>query len=297
MSLQTMSMPKRSFRDYRLVRLWRRSPTSLKIGAAIVAFHLVLAVLGPWIAPYAPGKMGTGIPLSGASLAHPFGLDQLGRDVFSRTLHGAWLVITLALSGTCLGFVTGGFLGLISGYLGGRFDMVVNRLTEALISIPILFAALLVIALVGPKASGTIPLIIVVIGFVFAPRVARIARGAAQEISIREYVLAARLRGDPAWRIALREILPNATGTLLVEFALRAAYAPVLVASLGFLGFGIRPPTPEWGLIIAENRNLLFLTPATVIGPGLMLASLVVGFNLLTEGLARMTGHSATLKE
>jgi peptide/nickel transport system permease protein len=263
----------------------------------IVTLHLVAAALGPFLAPYGPSSMGAGRPLSGASLAHPFGLDQLGRDVFSRMLHGAWLVILLSISGTTLGFVTGGFLGLLGGYIGGRFDMVVNRLTEALISIPVLFSALLVIALVGASASGTIVLIIVVIGFVFAPRVARIARGAAIEISTREYVLAARLRGDPAWKIALREILPNASGTLLVEFSLRAAYAPVLVASLGFLGFGIKPPTPEWGLIIAENRNLLFLTPATVIGPGLMLASLVIGFNLLTEGLARMTGSNASLKE
>lgn len=279
-----------------LVR-WRQSPASFKIGTVIVGLHLLIAALGPFLAPYAPGRMGAGTPLSGASLGHPFGLDQLGRDVFSRTLHGAWLVILLSLAGTSLGFVTGGFVGLLSGYLGGRFDMVVNRFTEALISIPVLFSALLVIALVGAQASGTIVLIVLVIGFVFAPRVARIARGAAMEISTREYVLAARLRGDPAWKIALREILPNASGTLLVEFSLRAAYAPVLVASLGFLGFGIKPPTPEWGLIISENRNLLFMTPSTVIGPGLMLASLVVGFNLFTEGLARMTGNSATLKE
>jgi peptide/nickel transport system permease protein len=296
MTVQTEPVT-RSERRPSLVARWGRTPASFKIGIIIVTLHLLAAIFGPFLAPYAPTRMGAGVALSGASLTHPFGLDQLGRDVFSRMLHGAWLVILLSIAGTTLGFVTGGFLGLISGYLGGRFDIVFNRLTEALISIPVLFTALLIIALVGASASGTILLIIAVVGFVFAPRVARIARGAAIELSTREYVLAARLRGDLAWKIALREILPNASGTLLVEFSLRAAYAPVLVASLGFLGFGIKPPMPEWGLIISENRNLLFLTPATIIGPGLMLASLVIGFNLLTEGLARMTGSNATLKE
>ncbi|MFB2551342.1 ABC transporter permease [Ensifer soli] len=276
--------------------LWETSPTSLRVGALIVFGHLLLSVLGPWLAPYAPAQMGAGIPLSGASVPHPFGLDQLGRDVFSRTLHGAWLVLTLSLSGTVLGFLVGGFLGLVSGYVGGVFDVVVNRLMEALISIPVLFTALLIVALSSAEAAGSIPVIIAVIGFVFAPRVGRIARAAAIEISSRDYVVACRLRGEPAWRVALREILPNASGTLLVEFALRAAYAPVLVASLGFLGFGIRPPTPEWGLIISENRTLLFLSPATVIGPGLLLASLVVGFNLLTEGLARIVGLQVAVK-
>ncbi|HVZ00799.1 MAG TPA: ABC transporter permease [Dongiaceae bacterium] len=273
---------------------WRRLPISLWIGGLIVVAHLLVAILGPFLAPYAPGQMGAGIPLSGASWAHPFGLDQLGRDVFSRVLHGAWLVLVLSLSGTILGFLLGGIIGLISGYLGGRFDLVVMRIFEALISIPVLFSALLIIALVGAKASGTLVLIVIVIGFVYAPRVGRIARGAALEISALQYVLAAKLRGDSAWRIALREILPNATGTLLVEFATRAAYAPVLVASLGFLGFGIRPPTPEWGLIISENRDLIFISPATIIGPGFMLASLVIGINLLTEGISRILGRTVT---
>jgi peptide/nickel transport system permease protein len=265
---------------------------SFWIGGAIVLAQLLLAVLGPVLAPFGSSQMGAGIPLSGAGWAHPFGLDQLGRDVFSRVLHGAWLVILLSLSGTILGFLLGGFIGLVSGYRGGGFDLVVMRIFEALISIPVLFSALLIVALVGAKASGTLVLIVVVIGFVYAPRIGRIARGAALEISALQYVLAAKLRGDAPWRIALREILPNASGTLLVEFATRAAYAPVLVASLGFLGFGIRPPTPEWGLIISENRDLIFISPATVLGPGFMLASLVIGINLLTEGISRILGRT-----
>jgi peptide/nickel transport system permease protein len=252
-------------------------PTALRVGTALILCHILLALAGPWMVGFGPTQMGAGIPLSGASFMHPFGLDQLGRDVFSRSIHGAALVLVLSLSGTLLGFILGALLGLVSGYRGDWFDWLL---------------ALLIVALAGPRATGATHLIIGVIGFVYAPRVARMARTAAIEIAQREYVLAARLRGDGAVRIAVRDILPNAAGTLLVEFALRAAYAPVLVASLGFLGFGLKPPTPEWGLLIAENRGLIFLTPATVIGPGLLLATLVIGINLFTEGIARVIGRA-----
>ena len=132
-----------------------------------------------------------------------------------------------------------------------------------------------------------------VIAFVYAPRVARMARAAGLDIVTRDFVTAAQLRGESVWSIIRRELLPNATGTLFVEFAIRAGYAPVLVGSLGFLGFGIRPPTPEWGLMISENRELVLAAPMTVLGPGLVLASLVVGLNLWTEGVARILGRTA----
>lgn len=267
-------------------------PLTLRLGIVIVLCHVLLAVAGPWLVPFGPTQMGAGPPLTGASLANPFGVDQLGRDVFSRAVHGAGLVLLLSLSGTLLGFMFGALLGLVSGYRGGWFDWFAMRACELLISIPVLVLALLIVALAGPRATGASVLIVGVIAFVYAPRIARMARAAAIEIAQREYVQAARLRGDGAIRVALREILPNAAGLLLVEFALRAAYAPVLVASLGFLGFGLKPPTPEWGLLIAENRGLIFLAPATVIGPGLLLASLVIGINLLTEGVARVIGRA-----
>ena len=267
-------------------------PVSLVLGAGISGSVLLLALAGPWLAPYGPTELGAGAPLSGASLAHPFGVDQLGRDVLSRVLHGGWLVLLLSISGTVLGFLAGGILGLVSGQRGGWFDWVVMRGCEVLISIPILVTALLVVALVDTQTVAPLPLIIGVIGFVYAPRIARMARSAAIEVATRDYVTAGRLRGDSGLRIALVEILPNVSGILLVELALRAAYAPVLVASLGFLGFGLSPPTPEWGMIIAENRGLIFIAPITVLGPGLMLAMLVVGINLLTEGIARVIGRS-----
>jgi peptide/nickel transport system permease protein len=123
------------------------------------------------------------------------------------------------------------------------------------------------------------------------------ARAAAIEIVTRDYVTVAKLRGESAWSVVRRELLPNATSVLLVEFALRAGYAPVLIGSLGFLGFGVRPPTPEWGLVMSENRSLLTFSPITVLGPGFMLASLVVGINLSTEGLARILGRNVRLAD
>ena len=223
------------------------------------------------------------------------GVDYLGRDVLSRVLYGGHLVIFISVSGTLFGLVVGSVVGLISGYIGGWFDEILQRILEAMISIPFLVFGLLIVAAAGPKFSGNLFLLVSVIAFVYAPRIARLARVAALEISTRDFVTSARLRGESVWSVIRIELLPNATGTLLVEFAIRAGFAPVLVASLGFLGFGLRPPTPEWGLMMSENRALIMISPVIVMGPGLMLASLVVGLNLWTEGLARILGRSVHL--
>ena len=282
-------------RSRSLWRLLNRTPLSLRIGAAILLLHLLVAVIGPFVVPYGYAQMGAGPPLSGMSWAHPFGIDQLGRDVFSRVVHGAHIVILLSLSGTALGLAVGALVGLFSGYVGGWVDNLIQRLLETLISIPFLVLALVAIASVGPELSGEPLLVVLVVALVYAPRIARMARVAAIEIATRDFVTVARLRGEGAWSVIRRELLPNASSVLLVEFALRAGYAPVLIGSLGFLGFGLRPPTPEWGLMISENRALLIVSPVTVIGPGLALASLVVGLNLFTEGLARILGRTVKL--
>jgi len=281
----------------RLLNLWWRSPQSLRIGSLILLFWIVVAIVGTFWTPYGYAQIGAGLPLEGISWAHPFGVDQLGRDVFSRVMYGAHIVILLALSGTALGVAIGAVIGLLTAYIGGWLDEAVQRLAEALISIPFLVLALLAIAAAGPDLSGEPALIIAVVAFVYAPRIARMARAAALDIITRDFVTIARLRGESAWSVMRRELLPNATGTLLVEFSLRAGYAPVLVGSLGFLGFGMKPPTPEWGLMISENRNLILAAPITVIGPGLALASLVVGLNMFTEGLARILGRTVRLGE
>lgn len=284
-------------RHQRLRAFLRRTPLSFRIGAFILVVHLVVAVTGPFWAPYGFAQMGAGIPLSGMSWAHPFGVDQLSRDIFSRVVHGSHIVILLSLSGTALGLVIGAIIGLLSGYIGGWFDDILQRFIEALISIPFLVLALLAMAAAGPEVAGNPVLLVLVVALVYAPRIARMARAAAIDIATRDYVTVARLRGESPWSVMRRELLPNATSVLLVEFALRAGYAPVLVGSLGFLGFGLRPPTPEWGLMISENRALLMVSPVTVLGPGLTLASLVVGLNLFTEGLARILGRNVRLGE
>lgn len=285
----------RSIRYYR--SRWRLAPMSLRVGATILLLHFVVAVTGPFWTPYGLAQMGTGIPLAGMSWAHPFGVDQLGRDVFSRAVHGGHIVLLLSLSGTLLGLVVGSIVGLLSGYARGWIDELVQRILEALISIPFLVLALIAVAAAGPKLAGSSVLVTLVVALVYAPRIARIARAAALDIVTRDFVTVARLRGESAWSILRRELIPNATGVLLVEFALRAGYAPVLIGSLGFLGFGMRPPTPEWGLMMSENRTFILSSPVTVIGPGLMLASLVVGLNLFTEGLARILGRTVRLAD
>ena len=288
-----LSAPPKPRRNW--LSLWKQMPLSFRIGSVILLIHLVVAVTGPFWAPYGYSQMGTGAPLSGMSLAHPFGVDQLGRDVFSRVVHGSWIVISLSLAGTLLGLLVGAVVGLLSGYVGGWVDEIVQRVLEALISIPFLVLALIAIAAAGTEYSGNPILLVLVVALVYAPRIARMARAAAIDIATRDYVTVARLRGEKAWSVMRWELLPNATSVLLVEFALRAGYAPVLIGSLGFLGFGLRPPTPEWGLMISENRALIIVSPSTVLGPGLALASLVVGLNLFTEGLARVLGRTVKL--
>ncbi len=277
--------------------LWRSLPMSLRIGAIILLIHFIIAATGPFWVPYSPAQIGTGPPLSGMSWKHPFGIDQLGRDVFSRAVYGGHIVILLSLSGTFLGTAIGAVVGLMSGYVGGWVDDVLQRVLEAMISIPFLVLALIAIVAAGPAFSGNPILLVLVIALIYGPRIARMARAAALEIVRRDFVTVAKLRGESAWSVMRRELLPNATSVLLVEFALRAGYAPVLIGSLGFLGFGVRPPTPEWGLIMSENRSLITFSPITVIGPGLMLATLVVGLNLFTEGLARILGRTVHLAE
>jgi peptide/nickel transport system permease protein len=188
--------------------------------------------------------------------------------------------------------VVGGGLGLLSGLLGGWFDQLLMRLFDVVISIPLLILALLVIAAAGPQLSGNPILLIGVVALVYAPRIARMTRAVALDLVTRDFVTVARARGESAWSIIRRELAPNATGVLLVEFGVRAGYAPILIGSLGFLGFGARPPTPEWGLMISENRVAMVTAPVTVLAPALALATLVIGLNLFTDGVARVVGRS-----
>lgn len=274
---------------------WRSAPRNFRIGLALLVAYIAIAAIGPFIAPYGATEIGTGPPVSGMSLQHPMGVDQIGRDVFSRVLHGAHLVILLSLAGTALGLALGSLIGLLSAYVGGLFDEAVQRIIEAFVSIPYIVLGLLAVYAAGPELAGRPALMVLVIAIVYAPRIARMARAAALDIVTRDYVTAARLRGERPMSVIWHDLTPNTASTLLVEFALRTGYAPALIAAFGFLGFGVQPPTPEWGAMISENRNLILLAPATVLGPGLSLAFLVIAVNLTAEGLARMLGQSVDL--
>jgi peptide/nickel transport system permease protein len=270
----------------------RRLPPTLLIGSTILAFYLIVGLTGRFWAPYSPNKTGTGPPFAPISSEHWMGTDQLGRDVFSRVIHGADEVLFLSLTGTLLAMFIGVPLGLLSGLLRGWFDEVLMRVLDIIISIPLLILALLVIAAAGSEWSGNYILLIGVIAIVYAPRIARMARSVALNLVTSDFVTVARARGESIWWIISREFAPNATGVLLVEFGVRAGYAPILIGSLGFLGFGVRPPTPEWGVMISENRFAILTSPITLFAPAIALAGLAIGLNLFTDGIARILGRS-----
>jgi len=269
-----------------------RVPPGIFIGGIILLIHAASALTCPLWMPYTYNEIGTGVPFSRPSATHLLGTDQLGRDMFSRVVYGGRIDLGVALLGTALGVGLGTIIGLLAAYIGGWFDEVIMRFFEALISIPLLVLALLIIAAAGPDLTNNLLFLAVLIGFVYVPRVARMMRATAIEIVTRDFVAIARTRGESAWSIMWRELLPNATSTLLVEFAVRGGAAVVVIGSLGFLGFGARPPIPEWGLMISENRDVIVAAPHTVVAPGIAVASLVIGLNLFSEGLARILGRS-----
>jgi peptide/nickel transport system permease protein len=273
----------------------RQLPTTLIIGSLILIFYTLVALSAPAWVPYPYNKTGTDVPFASPSSTNLLGTDQLGRDVFSRVAMGTRVVMFIALTSTLIATIVGGTLGLLSGFTGGWFDEGIMRLVELFISIPLLVFALLVIAAAGPAMSGSIPLLIGVVALLYTPRIARMARAVSVDLTTRDFITVARARGESSWSIVLRELAPNASGPLLVEFGVRAAWAPLLVGTLGFLGVGVRPPTPEWGLMLAENRVAMTVAPVALLAPAVALAGLVIGINLFTDGLARVLGRQVQL--
>jgi len=257
-----------------------RSPT-LMAGLAILSFWTLCALFGAKITPldgYADDLLAT---LAPPSAAHWFGTDQLGRDIFSRVILGARDILIVAPLATVLGTVLGTALGLCVGYLRGPLDDVVSRVIEALQALPLVIVALMALAAVGTSNVT----VVLVIGFVFTPLIARTVRSAVLVESDLDYVAAARLRGDGTLAIMFIEILPNVLPIVLVEMTVRLGYAIFFVASLSFIGFGIQPPSADWGIAIAENYSLIGSYWWTVLFDAAATASLVVGVNLVTDGL------------
>jgi peptide/nickel transport system permease protein len=265
-------------------RLLMRRPTFL-IGAAIGVFWIVCAIFGGSIAPHSPLAQDLLATNAAPSAAHWFGTDQLGRDVLSRVINGARDILYVAPLATLPGTVLGTALGLVMGYVGGAFDLIASRLVEAVLALPAVIIAFLFIVALGPST----PTLVIVIGIIFTPLIARTVRAAVLAERHLDYLPAASLLGEsPAWIMA-REVLPNVLPAVLVEFTVRLGYAIFTVATLSFLGFGIQPPTPDWGADIYANYAVL---PAgywwDTLFPALAIASLVTAVNLVTDAVEQV---------
>jgi peptide/nickel transport system permease protein len=260
-----------------------RYPLSL-MGTLIVALFLLLAVLGPNIAPYDFDTIIRGASRQPPSVEHWFGTDNLGRDVFSRVLWGAREIIAIPGIATIIAVALGTGLGLFLGYYGGWIDELISRALDSLLAIPALLLALVMLGTIGPSPIG----IIIVVVLLYIPIVARVIRSATLNIRSAGFIEAARLRGESTAYILFREILPSVLPALAVEAALRFSYAIFLTASLGFLGLGVQPPSPDWGRMVNEARDTYVRTPWALWFPVGAIAILVIGINLMADGLRRI---------
>jgi peptide/nickel transport system permease protein len=263
-----------------LVRALLRSKTFV-VGLAIFLFWVLDAIFWRAIVPQDPQAVDAAATLSGPSGAHWFGTDDTGRDVFSRVLAGASSVLTVAPAATALGLLGGIAVGLITGYYRGLVDDVVMRIVDALLAFPLIIVAVLVLAVLGPSVLN----VIVVIGIAFTPVVSRTVRSAVLVEREREYVAAAKLRGESGRYIMVSEILPNITQPIAVEATIRLGYAIFASATLSFLGLGLQQPSPDWGLTIAQGRAFMQTAPWMVLFPAAALGTLVVAINLMADGV------------
>jgi peptide/nickel transport system permease protein len=265
------------------------------VGLAIVLFWVFVAIFAPLLTPYTPLEQDWKAPNQGPSAAHPLGTDELGRDLWSRLIYGARVVLVIlpiseqywlpggtALWGVFVALLAGTTLGLLSGYFGGWLDEVVMRLLDAMMAVPIILLFLIIMAALGASAVN----VVIAITIVGTPGIARLVRSLTLDIRTREYIRAAETRGENYFYIMFVEILPNARGPIIVDAMLRVGYAIFAMGTLGFLGLGMPPPSPDWGSMVAKGREFILEgSPWASLWPSLAIASLVVGLNLLADGL------------
>jgi len=252
------------------------------IGVGIVVFWVVVAALAPLIAPFAP-NVNDYLALANPkpSAAHLLGTDHLGRDILSRIIWGARTVLVVAPIAVLGATIAGSLLGLAAGYYRGLIDLVVTRICDIVLSFPVIILYMIVLAIFGSSAFN----IILVITLTKAPILARIVRGITLELREREYVAAAKMRGESGLYIMVTEILPNARGPLIVEMCLRMGYTTITIGVLGFLGIGLPPPDPDWGGMVKDTYGMMSVWPHMSLIPCAAISSLVIGFNLLAIGL------------
>jgi peptide/nickel transport system permease protein len=252
-----------------------------RIGAIIVCLAVFGAVAAPWIVPYDPSSQQLSLRLERPSLEHPFGLDELGRDIFSRVLAGARISLLVGLTVVSVSSVIGVFLGSIAGYFGGWLDDVISRTIDVLLAFPGILLAIALVAVLGPSLTNVV-MALSVIGWV---GYARLVRGQVLKAREFEFVQAARALGAGIPRILLRHVVPTTMPAVMVQATLGMAGAILAEASLSFLGLGVQPPTPSWGTMLNGGRLHLLDAPHLTIFPGAAIATLVLGFNFLGDGL------------
>ena len=267
--------------------LLRESPIGM-VGFTLVSFWALIALFAPFLAPFSPTKINIAfLPIGSATEIGTFwlGTDHLGRDILSRIIYGTRTVLFYAPLATFIAYGVGIFFGMLAGYKRGLLDDVLCRVSDIILSFPVLVLYVIVIATFG--ASGIN--IVVAVTFAAGPGIMRIVRGLTLDLRNRDYVAAARTRGESSWYIMFVEILPNARGPLIVDMCLRMGYVIITIGVLGFLGLGLPPPDPDWGGMINETRTLILIAPHMSIIPCIAISSLVLGFNLLADGVREIS--------
>jgi peptide/nickel transport system permease protein len=252
------------------------------VGAGLFILTVGVAVFGRFVAPYSPVAI-VAKPRLRPSADHWLGTDQLGRDLLSRVLHGGLDVIIVPALATVTAFIIGAAIGMWTGYVGGRSERVSTRAVDVLISLPPLLMAIVFISAFGASTA----VLVIVTAIFFVPRIVRVVRGATASVVTTDYVAAARARGDSTREVVTRELMPNLSGQLIVEFAARLANVIIFMATLNFLGLGASPPSSSWGLMVAENTLLMRSNPWAPLVPALLTAALAVSVNLLSDVLAQ----------
>ena len=287
-------------RTGRLRRMWEGTSIifasrTATIGLIIVLFWLTVAAFAPLLTPYTSLEQDWKAPNQGPSSAHFLGTDELGRDLWSRLIYGArivllvlpiseklWLPGRTALWGVFAALIVGMTLGLVSGYYGGWIDEIVMRLLDAMMAVPVILLYLIIMTALGASALN----VVIAVTIVGTPGIARLVRSLTLDIRTREYIRASETRGESAWYIMFVEILPNARGPIIVDAMLRVGYAIFAMGTLGFLGLGLPPPSPDWGSMVAKGQEFILAgSPWAALWPSVAIASLVVGLNLLADGL------------
>ena len=278
--------PKSAFIRLHDVLLAMISRPSGLVGLILVVFHVVLAIGSPAIAPYDFRELSAQVILNAPSSEHWFGTDNLGRDVFTRTMLGGRQALVVTTVATVLAITWGGMSGVLLGLVGGRLDELLMRVVDAFLSLPWILVLLLIVVMVGSGPG----VLILTLGFFYGIPVIRMARAATHDVVAVDFVTAARARGESRSTIVRRELLPNVLDVLLVEGAMRWSWMLLAFSSLSFLGFGVSPPTPDWGLMISDARSFMSFAPWAALAPVVALSSLIVGINLSADALAKALG-------